>query len=147
MRHSIKPTQADEEDIADWPEKNNTIDPTLMVHPLNLEKDIIECELVSESSSETRSPSPTPGANRREKFRIKDSLTGAEKARWQRLIEGVTFDYIHMGPEPILPGGDGHRQNLDHRKLRRVIETHRKAFLGTDSKLEESQIFTVKRLH
>jgi hypothetical protein len=70
------------------------------------------------------------GKKRREIVRISDN-TRAEKAKWRRLVEAVTWDYIYMGPEAILTGGGSHRQNLNHRKLRRIIETHYVEFFGS----------------
>jgi hypothetical protein len=140
-------TDEDEDDLADDPEDNDSLDPSLTALPPAPDRDIIECEEVSESLFDVRSSTPTPGPKkRREMFRISESI-GADKVRWQRLIEAVTLDYIHMGPEPILPGGDGHRQNLDHRKLHRIIATRYRQFFGeTAPLLDDGQIHMVNRL-
>jgi hypothetical protein len=145
--HSHQAPDEDEEDFAEELEDNSNPGPNLTRRPLDSNSDIIECEVVSVSSFDTHSSSQTPGARgRREKFRISD-ITGSEKARWQRLIEAVTLDYIHMGPESILPGGDGHRQNLDHRKLRRLIRTRYVEFFGNLApKLEDNKVYMVKWL-
>jgi hypothetical protein len=136
----------DEDDLPVDLEDNGTLDPSLTVRPLNVDNEIIECEELSERSFDLHSASPTPGPKKRQMSRITEK-TGAEKAKWQRIIEAVTLDYIHMGPEPILPGGDGHRQNLDHRRLRGIIATRHKEFFGALAILDDSHTFMVKWLH
>jgi hypothetical protein len=98
--------------------------------------EVLDIEMLSDESN-----SPTPGGRRRrEKFRIMD-ISDADKARWQRLIEAVILDYIRIGPEAIISSGDGQRQNLDHRQLRRLInDRHIQFFPSLVSKLDEHQM-------
>jgi hypothetical protein len=120
--------------------------------PARDEDDDVEILEAEESFLDRGSVSPTPdGRARRELFRIKDLGNPSDKARWQRLIEAVILDYIRIGPEQILSGGDGQRQNLDHRRLRRLILDRHILFFPTGAcNLDDRQmkfVLSIRILH